>query len=192
MVGADVEADAVKQRLAGMIQRAGNLSPVMGLMGRHMMASTRTTFDVGGRPNSWPPLVNVEVAPKGSRGKGRTQGRARMGGPLVLTGDLRRSAGFTPEPKDLVVWDRPSNDVIKAPVHQYGARIPASSRRFASQTRYSKATGRPIAARPMGHGVRDIIIPPRPYLVFQREDLAYFRSLVSGFIRLGAASGGAA
>ncbi len=143
-----------------MIQRAGDLSPVMALMGRHMMASTRVTFDVGGRPVPWAPLANVNVLPKGSRSKKyRVEGRARMGGPLVLTGDLRRSVGFTAEPKDLVLWDRPSNDPIKAPVHQYGA----------------KEAGRS----------RNVTIPKRPYLFFQKEDRAYFHDLCSGFIRVG-------
>jgi phage virion morphogenesis protein len=163
MIGATVNAAAVQKRLAGMIQRAGDLTPVMNLMGRHMMASIRTTFDVGGRPVPWASLKNVHVLPKGSRSKKyRAEGRARQGGPLVLTGDLRRSIGFTPESKDLVVWDRPSRDAVKAPVHQYG----------------TDSAGR-------GHNVH---IPKRPYLFFQKEDRAYFHDLVSGFIRLGSAS----
>ena len=163
MVNATVDSAAVQKRIAGMIQRAGDLSPVMGLMGRHMMASTRTTFDVGGRPVKWDDLKNVEVRPAGKRSrKYRTQGQARQGGPLVLTGDLRRSVGFTAEPKDLVVWDRPERNAVKAPVHQEG----------------TDRAGR-------GHNV---VIPQRKFLLFQKEDIAYFRSLVSGFIRLGSAS----
>ena len=160
MIQASVDASAVQNRIAGMVQRAGDLSPVMALMGRHMMASTRTTFDVGGRPVPSAPLKNVTVMPKSYRGrKFRAEGRARMGGPLVLTGDLRRSTGFTAEPKDLVLWNRPSNDPIKAAVHQYGS---------------DRA----------GRGNRTVI-PMRKYLLFQKEDLDYFRSLGSGFIRLG-------
>jgi phage gpG-like protein len=165
MLSVTVDASAAQKRIAGMIQRAGDLSPVMGLMGRHMMASTRTTFDVGGRPVPWAPLANTQVAGRFAKGvsrKARKEGRTRMGGPLVLTGDLRRSVGFTAEPKDLVLWDRPERDAVKAAVHQYG----------------TDSAGR-------GHNVH---IPKRPYLFFQKEDRAYFHDLVSGFIRLGSAS----
>lgn len=175
MLKAAPDLTRVRQQIAMMIARSNDLSPVMALFGRQMMKSVRANFDWSGRPVKWEPLKRVVVAPmnRKSRAKGRVAGRARMGGPLVLTGDLRRSTGFTAEPHDLVIWNRPTNDAVKAPVHQYGAVIGRMTK--AGQPRRS-SRGRFVGA---------IVIPARPYLVFQREDLRYFRDLVVSYIRLG-------
>lgn len=151
--------DTASPKIQGMIDRARDLRPIMASMGRHMMPSLRTNFDVGGRPVAWDLLVGVEVLPKGrTRKGGRTQGRARMGGPLVLTGNLRSSIGFTAEREDLVIWAAPTPGV-KGPVHQFG----------------TNRAGR-------NHSTT---IPARPYLVFQAEDLDWFRAAASAWIRVG-------
>lgn len=163
---ADV-TDTASPKLRAIVGRLKDLQPLMAQLGRHMMTSVRQNFDVGGRP-AWEPLANYEVLPKGSRGgkTRRIQGRigelhrsSGRGGPLVWTGDLRDSVDFTPEAKDLVLWAKP-NPNMKGPVHQWG-------------------TDR------AGRG-RNVRIPARPYLVFQPEDLDWFRKNCEGWIRVGA------
>jgi phage gpG-like protein len=141
--------------------RVRDLTPLMTLMKNHMMVSIRQNFDVGGRPIPWAPLKNEEVGPKGSRSKRyrRVQSRPRMGGPLVMSGNLRDSIGGTPEADDLVLYARPDTDPIKAWVHQYG----------------TENAGR-------NHNVT---IPARPYLVWQEDDLDWFRKGADGWIRMG-------
>jgi len=131
MLQAQVHAEKTIAKLEKIRERLLDLSTVHTQIGRHMMISVRQNFDVGGRPERWVDLKEVEVLPKGNRSRRRrVQGRARLGGPLVLTGDLRRSIGFTAEKDRLILWDRPSENWIKAPVHQKGS------------------TGRHIPARP--------------------------------------------
>ena len=152
--------DKASAGLARILGRAKDLKPMMTAMGRRMVISVRTNFNEGGRPVKWAPLKGVVVLPKNTRRKGqRTQAQARMGGPLVLTGDLRAEIGFTAQAQDLLVWASPQNDPIKAPVHQYG----------------TDRAGR-------GHNT---VIPARPYLLFQQEDIQWFLAAVDGFIRVG-------
>jgi phage virion morphogenesis protein len=154
--------DTATAKLAAIGRRVADLTPLMTMMGRHMENSVRRNFNVGGRPK-WDDLKGVIVLPKGaSRSKKvRVQGRTRMGGPLVLTGDLRDHIGFTPQEQDLIVWARPEHDPVKAFVHQYG----------------TTRAGR-------GHNVT---IPARPYLIFQDEDLSWFKKACAGWIRVGGA-----
>lgn len=181
-IGVTVQ-DTASAMLTGIMKRTGDLSPLMEGFGRYMQKSIRKNFSDGGRPKAWEPLKWVRVGSKEEAimwseglhsehpamvhpGRSlrarkpwkREQGKNRMGGPLVLTGDLRSSIGFTPEKNDLVLWARPAENAVKAPVHQFGT---------------TKA-GR-------NH---DVTIPARPYLVFQREDIAWFRAALSGWVRV--------
>lgn len=150
--------DTASPKLKAMANRVADLTPLMESFGRHMMPSIRKNFDVGGRP-AWQPLVGVTILPKGTTKKGyRTQGRPRMGGPLVLTGDLRGSVTFIPEKADLILTAHPDPNV-KGPVHQFG----------------TNRAGR--------H--HNVTIPARPYLVFQPEDVEWFRKACDGWIRVG-------
>lgn len=160
-----IETYNTRRMLAEMIYRASDLTPIMDQFGKYMVRSVRKNFDQGGRPKKWDRLKYWPVVPKGTKRTRwnqfkRMQGRARMGGPLVLTGDLRAHIGYEAEPKDLVLYATPEYDAVKAPVHQRGT---------------DKA----------GRG-RNVIIPARPYLVFQREDIQYFKKLASGWLRVGA------
>lgn len=146
-------------KLGELLSRLKDPTPVMDSFGKHMMPSIRKNFDVGGRP-TWDKLANVVVIPKGQkRRKGqRRQGEVRMGGPLVLTGDLRNSIGYTPSATDLVLWAKP-NPNVKGPVHQFGT------------TKAGKN--------------HNVTIPARPYLVFQKADIDWFRKALAGWIRVG-------
>lgn len=157
--------DTASASLSAMADRLGSMKPLMVMVGNHMENSVRRNFNQGGRPEAWAPLANVTVLAKGTRrGKGSTQriqGKQRLGGPLVFTGNLRSSIGFTAEDADLVLWAAP-DPAIKGPVHQFG----------------TDHAGR-------NH---DVAIPARPYLVFQQEDIVWFRKALLGWIRVG--SGG--
>lgn len=165
----DYCSDTATPKLRAMIDRLSDLTPLMQGMGQHMLPSVRRNFNEGGRPEPWAPgKFEVEgfeeqalrSATKSYKGRAqRRQGRTRMGGLLVLTGDLRGSIGYTAERGDLVLWSRPEMNPVKAAVHQFG----------------TNRAGR-------NH---DITIPARPFLVFQQEDLSYFRKSADGWIRVG-------
>ena len=155
-------ADLASPKLRAMCERVGNLKPLMVMMGHHMENSVRRNFNQGGRPDTWTELKGVTVLPKGTRRKQgsrqRIQGKSRLGGPLVLTGDLRSSIGFTAEIDDLVLWSRPT-PAVKAAVHQYG----------------TDRAGRGNAT----------VIPARPFLMFQKDDIEWFRKALAGWVRVG-------
>lgn len=154
--------DTATAKLKAIMARVGDFTPAMTSMGNHMMPSIRQNFDVGGRPDKWADLKGVIVLSAGTsrRGKNagrRRQGEIRMGGPLVLSGNLRSSPTFIAEPMDLVLTAHPDPSVKV--VHQKG----------------TNRAGR-------GHNV---VIPPRPFLRFQQEDLSWFRSMIAGWVRVG-------
>jgi len=155
--------DTASALLQAIADRVGDMKPLMTTMGHHMENSVRRNFNQGGRPDAWAELAGVTVLPKGTRrkkgGRERIQGKVRLGGPLVLTGDLRSSIGFTAEEADLVLWAAPGHDAIKAAVHQYG-----TNRAGRNNT---------------------VTIPARPYLVFQTDDIEFFVKALSGWIRVG-------
>jgi phage gpG-like protein len=157
----DGVTDTASDLLNAMADRVGDLTPVMVMIGRHQEKSVRQNFNVGGRP-SWIPL-QVDVGPKGSRSKKfrRVQGRTREGGPLVLSGDLRGSVGFTAERADVAIWEHPHSDPIKAFVHMYG----------------TDSAG-------VNHNVH---IPIRDSLSFQPEDVQWALDAIRGWIRVGSA-----
>lgn len=174
----DADASDAKESLGRVIARTGDLTPIMRAFGNHMMSSVRENFSVGGRPTWDEPKFEVTplvMTKDGKRrvGRGRrAQGRKKMGGLLVLSGDLRSSITFDPQPADLVLVAAPEEDPVKAPVHQWG--VPD--------------TAHGGSGRLAGRG-NTVAIPARPYLVFQPEDIVFFRDLVAGWIRVG--SGGA-
>lgn len=155
--------DNVSRSLAEMADRIGDMTALMVSMGHHMENSVRRNFNEGGRPDLWAELAGVTVLSIGTRrkrgGRERIQGKPRLGGPLVLTGDLRGSIGFTPETADLVLWARPTPGV-KGPVHQHG-----TTRAGRNHT---------------------TVIPARPFLMFQKSDVEWFKRSLLGWIRVGA------
>lgn len=155
--------DNASQSLAEMADRIGDMTALMTSMGHHMENSVRRNFNEGGRPDAWAELAGVTVLPTGTRrkrgGRERIQGKSRLGGPLVLTGDLRGSIGFTPEAADLVLWARPT-PAVKGPVHQYGTTVAGRN--------------------------HNITIPARPFLMFQKSDIEWFKRSLQGWIRVGA------
>lgn len=171
--------DNASAPLKALAARLGNMTPLMQAFGRHMMTSVRSNFLQGGRPFKWDDLKGERVGsteeivlwssglhaehPGSKRPRKpwkREQGKARMGGPLVLTGNLKDNITFIAEPGDLVLTTADGLDpMVKGPVHQKG----------------TDRAGR-------GHNVT---IPARPFLVFQSEDVDWFRKAALGWARTG-------
>jgi phage gpG-like protein len=163
--------DTATAKLKAMAARTGDSTTMMTLFGNRMEKSVRRNFDQGGRP-TWAALKGETVLPKGTRrGKNssqRIQGKTRLGGPLVLSGDLRDSIGFHAEPTDLVLYSAPLEDPVKAAVHQWG--VPDTAHGGSG-----KLAGK-------NHNV---VIEPRPFLMFQPEDIDWFKKSLAGWIRVG-------
>jgi phage virion morphogenesis protein len=160
--------DTATAKMKAMAERLGDLTPLMQRFGQHMMPSVRQNFAVGGRPTWTPGKFEVAPAKGGNRRAKRRQGRTRNGGLLVLTGDLRGHIDFYADKRDLMLRARPTQNGVKAAVHQWG--VPD--------------TEHGGSGRLAGRG-NTVAIPARPYLVFQKEDIAWFRASADGWIRVG-------
>jgi phage gpG-like protein len=155
-------SDTATAKLKAMASRTSDSTTMMTLFGNRMEKSVRRNFDQGGRP-TWAALKGETVLPKGTgRGKNssqRIQGKTRLGGPLVLTGDLRNSIGFRAEPTDLVLYAAPLEDAVKAFVHQRGTTTAGKN--------------------------HNITVPQRKFVMFQPEDIDWFKKSLAGWIRVG-------
>lgn len=147
--------------------RAGALAPLLDDFAVWMRASVQVNFATSGRPARWP---DTKYPPPNHKAT------------LVNEGDLMRSAtAFRDGNTDVVLaagggGQRPQ----KAPSLQFGANLHTDRRRSTG-----KFVGR-RARSDVSKGGRDVIgygvLPPRPYLLFQREDLDLFGSKLPSFI----------
>jgi len=187
-----VEHELALKRLKGIEERAANLRAWSVNFGQYMRKEIDRNFAVGGRPRRWPPLKAGSKSSwlgrrrshwgKGGWRSGRLSGRGRaaLRGrlPLTDTGLMRRSIHAIPGSRSTKVvcadW--------KGAIHQCGAR----TRPRVIRPRRKKALAWPYGPGP----VRRVnhpgsVIPPRPFLVFLPENLAYARATLPRFVAEG-------
>lgn len=155
------------RQFEGAAIRAGSLVGVLDEFATWMKVSIQKNFDAQGRPKAWEPTKYPPPNHKAT---------------LVNEGDLLRSAtAFRDGNTDVVLaagggGQRPQ----KAPSLQFGANLHTDRRRSTG-----KFVGR-RARSDVSKGGRHVIgygtLPPRPYLVFQDEDLAFFGNKLPDFI----------
>jgi phage gpG-like protein len=140
--------------------RAGSLRPVLEDFAEHMKASIKDNFKAQGRPVHW---KEVPMHP----------GHQAI---LVDTGALLDSTTAFVEGNTDVVLAAGGNgqNPGKAPSHQWGANLHAR-RRGASGRFVTRRTRKDVV---VGSGV----LPARPYLLFQDEDLRYLQTMLPQFI----------
>jgi phage gpG-like protein len=184
MVVVQVLADDAKEALRAMIGRGENLLPVMSAFQSPMRASVEKTFQEGGRPEKWAPLAigtmsSFAVSRKSFTTKAgflSPTGRESLAGrrTLIKSGLLLRTIYFVPGPMSFeAVAPQPY-----AGVQQFGARIPPI------YPKSKKALFWPGLAYPVKH-TRGATVPPRPFLVFQQEDVALLAEMIAGFVATG-------
>lgn len=145
--------------------RAGSLIPVLDDFAVWMQASIQKNFDVSGRPTTWP---ETKYPPPNHKAT------------LVNEGDLLRSAtAFRDGNTDIVLAAGGGGQRSqKAPSLQYGAEL--NMRRHRASGRFAKKRARKDISEGdvIGYGV----LPPRPYLLFQDEDLDLLGTKLPDFI----------
>jgi phage gpG-like protein len=153
--------------------RAGALGPVLADFAVHMESSVKENFIAGGRPVAWDPTKNP---PPNHRAT------------LVNTGALVDSTrAFVEGGTDVVLAAGGGGQPpAKAPTLQYGAQFTAK-RRMANSlfglSRFHEDAGRFVTKRSRKDITRhEIVIPARPYLLFQDEDLEYLDREMTDFI----------
>lgn len=134
-----------------------DLTPMWRDVAALMLNSTRKTFEVGGRPGRWQAL--------------------KRGGPAMLrrSGGLLRTlrAEVSPFSATVVMGE----GVPYAKIHQYGGTIPhpgsSKFQRFIVEGKWISTN----FTRP-----HPIVMPPRPYLLFQAEDIEAIGQMAMGYI----------
>jgi len=156
-----VRAEEAAARLRGVESRGENLTQVLRAFGQYMLGSVERNFAAGGRPTAWEPLKIISKVDWHTRRKsfwGKTsmtaRGQAAWEGrkPLTDTGRLRRSIQVAEVTPRSVVI---GTSVIYAAIHQFGGMA--------------------------GRG-RKVLIPARPYLVFQDEDIQRADEMIAAYI----------
>lgn len=154
--------------LGAVAVRAGSLGPVLEDFAEHRMKpSIKENFIAGGRPDGWIPTKNP---PPNHRAT------------LVNTADLLDSTtAFVENGTDVVLAAGGGGQPpAKAPALQYGAEIHRrnvkrlNGRFLARSSRLRKGVTR-------GEHM-DIVLPARPYLLFQDADLDYLQGTMLAYI----------
>lgn len=171
MAGAAVKvlAAEVLARLKGMEARGGNLAGVNRFFGGYMKGSIDRNFTAQGRPAAWPGLAPGTLGAflgsrksfwnKRKKDGSRTlskKGRTARAGRLILTDSARLRNSISYNASAAGVTIGTS--VIYAAIHQFGG--------------------------PAGRGHK-VTIPPRPFLLFQDEDISYYERLLSTYVMTG-------
>lgn len=163
-INIDINDSAVRQGLAGIRSRGGNLKPLMQDIGEEMARIVERNFAVGGRPDAWPASA---------------RSRRDAGKPLSDTGRLRRSITVESDRTSAQV----GTNVKYARIHQFGGRTsPHTIRPVHARALFWPGAKHPVkAVRHPGS-----TIPARPFLVLTDGDLVRIERIAEAFIREGA------
>ena len=165
-----VVGEQALKRLEGLNTRTRDLTPVTRDFAGYMKGSVQRTFDAQGRPTRWAPLKASTLSTWagsrkswGAKGGGLSvKGQKALGGRRVLTDTsrLRNSINFRAFARGVEGF----TNVIYAAIQHLGGQIGAI------KNRVKKALFWPGLAHPVKDAKRGII-PARPFLVFQDEDI---------------------
>jgi len=163
-----IEGRRFNRDLSRVERRLGNLRPFFAQVGELVVASVQRNFEVGGRPQKWPPVKAATIRGQWLRGnaarKRKRQIRGQTGGftagykrfaagkkTLIRTGRLLRSIHFRATGRHVMVGTR----VKYAAVHNFGGKT--------------------------GRGGKTTI-PQRRFLMLQREDKTEIQATLTRFI----------
>lgn len=143
-----------------------DLTSILHKIGERMVRSVQTNFERGGRP-AWPATRSGET-------------------PLVLTGKLKGSIGYRLEGNDTVII-APITELKYAAIHQFGGithpTVTVNSKKFfwAMWFETKNDMWKAMALKSVGSKL-NVVIPPRPYLLFQQEDIDWMMNLLENSI----------
>jgi phage gpG-like protein len=182
-----VQAQEVKDNLAAMIRRGGDLSPVLRSFGEYMYGSIQRNFDAEGRPEKWQPLklgtlqgwlASRKTFMSRATGDLTAKGKEALGGRKILTdkGLLRGSVYAIPGSMSLMMVAGGAA-IPYAAIQQFGGKT--APHEIVAKNAKALATNIGFFKR-VQHPGSDI--PARPYMVFQTEDLAHLEEMIAAFV----------
>lgn len=165
--------DDANKLIRQIVARILDLTPALDAIGRTIVDSIQTNFEVGGRP-AWPPLKPATVARK----------RRHPDKILIESETLKDSITHrVTGPRSVEV----GTNVVYAPAHQFGLKgqveVPAHTRR--AHMRQTKRGAVRVRAHEVRAHQREMNLPARPFVVLQPEDIEEIRAIVSDFLLLG-------
>lgn len=167
-------ADAVRQRLAEIAGRAGNMSPIMKAIGDRVVEQTKRRFESGG------------PAPDGTPWKPPKTKNPKRRGTLRVSDQLRDSIRFQLLGRNAVAI---GTNKIYGPIHQFGGTITQGSRselfirnryaRGAKKGQFKKGTK---DGQGFTFGNRRLVIPARPFLGLSAGNSAEIIGLINEYL----------
>ncbi|WP_051327184.1 phage virion morphogenesis protein [Desulfatibacillum aliphaticivorans] len=149
--------------LGKLLQRLGDLTPVMEVIGEIVHASILRNFEVGGRP-AWQGLSDVTI----SR---RIAEKKWPGQILVRSGELMRSISYQAFPDKVVL----SANSIKAATLHFGARKGQFGQKVVRVKSFTRRDGVKVSSHNRKTTLPWGDIPARPFMMVQPEDWGEIR-----------------
>lgn len=149
--------DSIKNLIADLERRTGNLEPAMKSIGEHIVSVARLSF-------------RAEQSPAGARWGKSARAREQGGQTLADTGRLKASISHQAG-RDAVKVSTGSN-VAYAAVHQFGfwgrVNVPGHTRRITQAFGRTLANPKTVNVKPFS---RQMFIPARPYMPMEIEEI---------------------
>ncbi len=164
--------ERIDRALVNLGQELEKPEKALNEIGILMMASVQKNFEEQGRPDKWIPLSPMTIAMRRSKDKSSIK-------ILQDTGRLRNSIGYkvTNDGTGVAV----GTNVEYGKSHQYGDTMHIPSRtivpKIAKVLRFV-INGKVVFAKKVKQKARTAIIPRRPFLLFQNDDLQDIRGVL--------------
>jgi phage gpG-like protein len=167
----DIKDEGVKQMLAAISSRLGNLAPAMKLIGEIVTESVQRNFMQHRSPEGapWKPLSPAYAAWKGGA-KGRSADDI-----LILNRILLGSIHPTPAANKVTIST--GSNIVYAAIHQFGGPI---KRRSGLPVQKVARSGREHFARRAAN--RTFTMPARPYLGVRDEDWTEIKDALTNYL----------
>ncbi len=166
MITSNVDLTEFNRKIAQIRQTAGNLKSVMSRIGNRAARSVKRNFAVGGRPTKWAPLSIAYASQK--RGGKILNASGRLAGSIHYEADNDSATVMT----DKLPYARIHNFGGRTKPHEIKARNKKSLRFMAG--------GVPVMRKKVNHP--GSIIPARPYMVLQDQDITTFGEMITAFL----------
>lgn len=164
----DIQDSEVRQMLAGLKRRTGNLRPVMADIGQLVKRSVIKNFEAEGRPQKWP-----QLSPATLYGRiGGASSKKKRGGTKI--GALRKLA------RHKILQDTAT---LKASINvkAFNDRVEIFPDSAKAGTNLKYAAIHQFGG-PAGRKSKRVMIPARPYLMVQDEDWTEIRRKVAEYL----------
>lgn len=155
--------------LAEVMKPGSEMTKLLKRIVAYMQGSVDKNFRQEGRPDHWKPLAPSTIRAR-RKGRGKHGSGARI---LQDTGRLKQSLSFATPGADTVME-------IKGTSAIFGTRVEyARTHQFGATIQGTHWSGKGFGQK---RGTHSILIPARPFLLFQQEDKRAITGIVRSFV----------